>query len=913
MAQDRFPAAAQAKIVWHDPDQDFNTILTPGWCQDHDVGDVRTTDDPETPIPPSTLWWMQTPFVNRDWVYVPALRGSILRPKLYAVDFDAVFVPCDRFWRETTATWVNIDNEADVQEMVLALHTTPGLTSATVPMQMVYERTGKNMALYSPPTTYLGEGESVWPEEMIFRTKDMWAPKVSFALGYQLAAPDMPPGYEAPTYGIEVFFGCLPAAPAGTDRTGEDIPPLPKQVLGKMVPTYSLMLPRAENKDDPESRFWTLYKYQLIDGFLYRYPIARHTALYGAGSIPDEGTPEIPDIVLFLSTPLGLLITTSNSDSGWLLKSEDFSGIPAGYVGVRVFGTRGWVTSFNIGYPTQADFIGTKSALTPDLTQEGYYHVSYRVDPSWTFVGDQLVRLNIPSTVPLTPSGNTYVEDPEGTGYNLSTEPSPLSPDGTMTAGQLAFRLKNPRPTDQTGVEDDNLYSPILFTVTEIHPTQYLSDVSEATTLGATTDLAGYVQNMQVNYEETGRGYTATLQITHDVQVVEPEEEGKPDLLVPGHLADTLKGIGRVTLAVRHIGPVTMEGTGSGVGFDAVNTFGENSSAEPWEVPDMTPYTDLLHGYVLDFSVDTSDIIPKLTIRLGDVTHLWSGGRSSMELLPQPEGWYAKEWFRVVLHQHHFPNDEDIIFPEGLKYSDTVLAADGETTETFVIEDIPIPREPDGSPLFIDKSAGVADALDAVCHLLNWAWKIRPDGKIEFIKQVEKRLLTPKFSLNEKSLSPYDMVLNPSTQDVSVLDSSSHVLVIGKDRFGSEYRQLDIDRESTDVDRRQDYPYWSGRRQLRIVHDTAHTDTAMMAKRARMEERKKAQEFTWKGPGRNLWPGDVVVCEFSSPTVKIPSGTKFVLLSKSTTVESEGDDMGWFDTFKCRLLDPDEDVEAYRG
>lgn len=653
-------------------------------------------------------------------------------------------------------------------------------------------------------------------EENFLRTKLMEVPMRSFSLLYNLAPPEVDENGVAGVAGFNLYLGM---------RSGE--------------PLYGFQF-RFPNPDNPDTGWWLCYQY-------YRHP---QTGLWTNRIIssfrnPGGGT-ETGSVAGWLDMlnihvlPYGFCVVSSKTDSPWVIAPDQWAGqtwygLRSGHMMLKVYGTRGWFLPGRCLYATNVDLTGPQQTYSPLFTLEGSVKVIGNI-------------------------GNVYTDPPAKDAVVAMPGSGVIVDDEEARIAHLRVRMANLSPQETYRGRTGCTTTPVIHRIVELHSPVFPPLANPPFPVG----LQKYADTLEITYEETGHGTTAKIEfrdVDQDLTVVSLGDDfatSTTGAYDQGVVSDLLKngGIGKVTIRLKHI-------------------YGERDDLPP----QLSEMVDVFTGYVSNVEMNRSEVQPRVTLSLVDRSALWTNGRTSLALCPQPVGWDFKEYTQTILNYALVPYDE-IHYPDN-----------------YPLE-WPIPSQYNGAEISLDPNGDLIAILDRLCQICGFRWSVGPDGDVYFDWRYDAVTAAPKFTLNADTVTDADEFGEPVIYQRALTDAVTHIYAEGRAPHGQTVNVLAHDsRAMTD----KTYEYYVGRPLWQTILEPDNP-TPMVSVWREFAESKQAQwTFSWRSLGKDLFPGDVV--QNNHPDLPIPLGARFVIVSKRTSldVSSNSEDHRWIDEFQCQL------------
>lgn len=860
---DKKPIGAHARVTWTAPENDPDAIEQLGWCADHnlvDPLDEGTSFDPTRPPTPSAVFWMNTR-ENKQWIPIPELRGALLTPQMYHVGMrtgvGAAFDVMAPYIAGQRQRWVD--------------YTVDEVHRASGPWALMQHKDWAILVGSYQPTTITPSTEGLVRTVVDEPANRAFA--VSFNPSTQVTYNSIPV-----TGGLQIDWGV---------QSGR--------------PQFSLWCPYHQDGENPYDQFWQLleWRWKKVDG------VWQHVSQYDPtqSDIRAYIKPMVTSAVdrhgmawttlQIIPTPQGLVIRNATTGASFVYNAprpdpvdgvdqeSDWRGWRAGRVGLRVFGCRGHVHYGRILFPSGVTMVGPYQSYDSDFHQDGYAKAILSTWDKWDPDNSEMVADTYvdPASSTARPGDTTHT-------YSiLETNPA----DSEQT--RINMTLKNDcdldtiyLPPSVTGgalrMIQGRRTTPVIWRIAEVHPPVLKSaanygqgagmpNLGNAGAVDALTevDLVSYVQELKVDLPDTGRGATASLLLRNF------DDEADGGLIGTRVLDPRLKGIGKVTIDFAHIlsvngGEAVMDG----------------------------PYLRVFTGYALARSPHYDKHLPYLELELGARSALWANGHYTLEWLPQPAKWGFREWMTLAFMQG------------GLREDQIHFGVDGSLPESQLI-----PDGPQGTTLGIEPNADFVPTVDRICKLAGYVWWEDRNGDVWFETLDYQKLRPATFTYDDTTKTDLDrFLLLPVSDKTDMLGTSNLLYVTGRDSSG---RQVQALKKHTKSWRDPSSPFYVGRPLLLVQHSDDNPNPEKEASVYFYDSARRWRTIEWRTPGKDVWPGDVVVMAGGAGSISdvVGNGTvapgslhpqRFVVTSMRLSWTGKGEGRFWWPTYNGRLEVP---------
>lgn len=842
-----YPVRSYAAASWIPPLED-NPIVTHGRWYDRyfvDPRDDSRVTDIGAPPTVGEAFWRESRLSNI--TIVPELRGAILSPKRIHLDPDLYLTPMKSGSLRLKGQWYDKEEEPDEPWR-----------------SRWHEGMGVKIALFSPQETAEGLLD---PRVGTIQTRNREPINRSWIWWYQLAAPPVYKGEETPPLSGIIFYMGI--------RYG--------------IPQWALFLPRP-HPDYDDSGDWQLWQVVGTQGGVPIWALRDKIRQPSGGGSTQAASP-MPQWISLLNIVGRGVILHSDLEKSWLYTPPGGFVVREGYMAAMLWNCRGWVSPGWVLYPQQAQIMGPWAEVPSWVTLDGEAHMRALVtsftnpSPSYDVGGDAYYTSTYwtkadedgdpapgadpesATTMPSTGSDGTSAQGsrwgrPKVTVSNLSTE------EGAhvrFTSGNYYF---------VTGCR----YTPLLLCFQEGHRT--VIDNRDPQPL----DLTPHILEFSASFPDAGRGATATLRLRNYRTVAGNPGKWDPDSR--GFLDDLLVGEGRIQIQAGH------QYGGEAVdlwepGEEPVDTPQDRALVEPSQDDALTA---LFTGYVVskEAGLDAEGLWPELTLQLQDRTFLWQDGKAPMIFLPDLGGWDFKEAASLVLQQFGVRVSDTHANPVAPLYPSEVIFP--EDYDSYPVR---IRSQETSATLKFDPTTSAVDALDRICELVGYRWRIRQDGKIAFrwgaTFQEEPDLVIDEADAASWTLGPLDveeaqLVEGSLRATKDYAQARTVTMVVGIDKWGRVKEAIYSNGAAlTDTTA----PDFVGRYlwDLSVEPDNAAPDLA--AQLRHYENAQWGQTVEWTSVGRPLDLGMIVQVKVSH--LGVPLGTYCVVVSKSISLTaSEG-------------------------
>jgi len=435
-----------------------------------------------------------------------------------------------------------------------------------------------------------------------------------------------------------------------------------------------------------------------------------------------------------------------------------------------------------------------------------------------------------------------YTLDGEATIIHVTTKlDNPTTPDISVE-GKFSITSKPDRKGRAVATVTNNSIED--YAAKHMHRrTGILFDFQEIhrTVIGTTAsfsplDLSKNLLEFSASYPETGRGATGTL-VLRDYVTRSFE------------LLEVLRGMGQIQVKMGHL-------------------FREG----------QTPTVPIFTGFATKIEripAREGDMRPLVRVDVQDSTCVWQDGRATTVAMPDFTGWDVVDAITYIFEFWGI-DASNLFFPSG--YS-------------FIVRG----QELSGGLKF-DPDTEIMTAVDHLCTIAGLRWHIRPDGGIVF-RLTPETAWNPAFVLDAATVTDADKVLLPAsgTTDFTELRNVSYAR--GKDGRGHTKESLHI--YPTSVTDRNDLSF-IGRELWRVNVDDSDTNPDLLAYRTLEADLRAGQYIKWRGYGRNIWPGDIVQCNYAP--LGVPVGTRFKIVSKTLSYVAKPSDPVWTDDYVAVIV-----------
>lgn len=631
---------------------------------------------------------------------------------------------------------------------------------------------GSKVAVYTPSTTVAGDG--------CIMTAGVEPVDRGFVFAYRMSTPTAATDGSWPTEtsGVTVGWGAVGGVPQG-----------------------SLCMPNPVLSGD-DNAAWRLLEW--TDGTTYSVIDSRPAPSSGISNMADPGW----EWVMVVPVCGRLCIWHSRREGVWVYAPQNGYTIRAGRPWLNFYGCRGVCQYGWVLFPDEVEIVG------PTLTY----------DDAFTKAASVLVKAVTKAHDPTIGADATYVGS-----WNL--------PGGHPVGqfyGEAQVTITNASPQDQYGgVDAGHRYTPLIFSVQEVHEPVLTAPVT------GILDLAAYIDNIQYSSGRDGRGATCTIKLRNFVEAGGLYSELYGDGMAVGILTDDLYGCHRYDLRV------SLQSNSGDTAFEDVFVGYPRRVVHSWEGPN-----------------------PFVTLELVDRMFILEN--TPMVLAPDFAGWDAKAALTLCLNIGYV-HDDEMVWPAdyGSPFAPVYMFQEAASATKF------------------SQETTVAEAISAICDRCWMGWKITREGKVEFFWRPYAATAST-FDLDEAETDVEDLAVQPIE---TVLDYGSARTVaygLGKDSWGFEAEAFIHAGEAALVT--PGTSQFIGRHLWGVRIEPDNPAPALIASNLLNGALQSGRQVSWRELARatNRWPGTIGT--FKGSHYGLPSGTTIMTTECSFSWSARGGD-----------------------